>query len=78
MSRPLRESQLSYAGRDAALLLPLLRELAEELKPKKVIPRSRARLATCLWNEAPPAASPEYRQPQGYRSCDKIRNLGSR
>jgi ribonuclease D len=30
MLRPLRESQIAYAARDAALLLPLLRALAEE------------------------------------------------
>ncbi|HTL97418.1 MAG TPA: hypothetical protein VL181_01315, partial [Holophagaceae bacterium] len=35
MLRPLRESQLSYAARDAALLLPLLRRLSEEADAKK-------------------------------------------
>jgi ribonuclease D len=36
MLRPLRESQLEYAARDAALLLPLLRRLAEEADAKKL------------------------------------------
>jgi ribonuclease D len=34
MLRPLRESQLKYAARDAALLLPLLRELAAEAEAR--------------------------------------------
>jgi len=33
--RPLRESQLKYAARDAALLLPLLRELADEAEQRR-------------------------------------------
>jgi len=36
MRRPLRESQLKYAARDAALLLPLLRELAKEAEQRRV------------------------------------------
>jgi ribonuclease D len=35
MLRPLRESQLNYAARDAALLLPLLRELASEAEARR-------------------------------------------
>lgn len=35
LSRPLRESQLKYAGRDAALLLPLLRCLADEAEHRR-------------------------------------------
>jgi ribonuclease D len=35
MRRPLRESQLKYAARDAALLLPLLRELAAEAEMRR-------------------------------------------
>jgi ribonuclease D len=35
MRRPLRESQLNYAARDAALLLPLLRELAAEAEQRR-------------------------------------------
>ncbi|HTL98100.1 MAG TPA: hypothetical protein VL181_04780, partial [Holophagaceae bacterium] len=46
MLRPLRESQLEYAARDAALLLPLLRRLAEEADAKKAEdPATAARLA---------------------------------
>jgi ribonuclease D len=35
MLRPLRESQMKYAARDAALLLPLLRELAREADARR-------------------------------------------
>jgi ribonuclease D len=35
MRRPLRDSQLKYAARDAALLLPLLRELAAEAETRR-------------------------------------------
>jgi len=35
MLRPLRESQLKYAARDAALLLPLLRTLANEAEQRR-------------------------------------------
>ena len=35
MLRPLRETQLKYAARDAALLLPLLRELAKEAEQRR-------------------------------------------
>lgn len=46
MLRPLRESQLEYAARDAALLLPLLRRMAEEAEVKRAEdPATAARLA---------------------------------
>lgn len=45
MLRPLRESQLEYAARDAALLLPLLRRLADEVEEKKADEAAAARLA---------------------------------
>ena len=45
MLRPLRGSQLDYAARDAALLLPLLRRLAEEVEAKRDDPAVAARLA---------------------------------
>ncbi|MBS1766582.1 MAG: hypothetical protein JST05_04145 [Acidobacteria bacterium] len=45
MLRPLRESQLEYGARDAALLLPLLRRLAEEADEKKSDPAAAERLA---------------------------------
>jgi ribonuclease D len=44
MLRPLRASQLEYAARDAALLLPLLRRLADEAEEKKADPAVAARL----------------------------------
>ena len=43
--RPLRDSQLRYAARDAALLLPLLRELALEADQKASNPDVAAKLA---------------------------------
>jgi ribonuclease D len=45
MLRPLRESQLDYAARDAALLLPLLRRLSEEAEAKQDDPEIGPRLA---------------------------------
>ena len=46
MLRPLRESQISYAARDATLLLPLLRALAEEAETKRQDPVVGPRLAS--------------------------------
>ena len=45
MLRPLREAQISYASRDAALLLPLLRTLAEEAETRREHPEIGPRLA---------------------------------
>ncbi len=45
MLRPLREAQISYASRDAALLLPLLRTLAEEAETRRDHPVVGPRLA---------------------------------
>ena len=45
MLRPLREAQISYASRDAALLLPLLRILADEAEAKADDPEAGPRLA---------------------------------
>lgn len=45
MLRPLRESQISYASRDAALLLPLLRTLADEAEGRREDPEIGPRLA---------------------------------
>jgi len=42
--RPLRESQLHYAAQDAALLLPLLRRLADEVEDRKDEPDIQARV----------------------------------
>jgi len=44
MLRPLRDSQLSYAARDAALLLPLLRALSEEVEARQGEPDVAARV----------------------------------
>jgi len=46
MLRPLREAQISYASRDAALLLPLLRTLAGEADTKREHPEIGPRLAS--------------------------------
>ena len=43
--RPLRESQLHYAAQDAALLLPLLRRLADEVEDRKDEADIQARVA---------------------------------
>ncbi|HJV21978.1 MAG TPA: hypothetical protein VJ570_04745 [Holophagaceae bacterium] len=45
MLRPLRDTQLSYAARDAALLLPLLRRLSDEAEALKDDPAVGPRLA---------------------------------
>lgn len=45
MLRPLRTSQLTYAARDATLLLPLLRALAAEVERPGLDPAARARVA---------------------------------
>lgn len=77
MRRPLRESQLSYAARDAALLLPLLRELAKEAESKKADPEFAARLAHLpLEMKHLLRRLREYHQPQGYPIINKVRNMG--
>ena len=45
MMRPLRETQLSYGARDAALMLPLLRTLALEVEERRDEPDVARRLA---------------------------------
>jgi ribonuclease D len=45
MLRPLRQSQISYAARDAALLLPLLRRLAHEVETLRNDPEVGPRIA---------------------------------
>lgn len=45
MLRPLRDAQISYASRDAALLLPLLRTLADEAEARREHPEIGPRLA---------------------------------
>jgi ribonuclease D len=46
MVRPLRDAQISYASRDAALLLPLLRILADECDANREHPEIGPRLAS--------------------------------
>ncbi len=77
MLRPLRESQLEYAARDAALLLPLLRRLGEEAEAKKADPAAAARLASL-----PSEMRALFRRVRAYRKPDhdpvvaKARGLG--
>jgi ribonuclease D len=65
MLRPLRESQLAYAARDAALLLPLLRALAQEAEQRrtddaaidanlKQLPASLRQMLLRIHNYSPP------------------------
>jgi ribonuclease D len=69
MLRPLRDSQLNYAARDAALLLPLLRELALEAdvrrrvepeieKSLSELPESISRLLDRIRDYTPPHTPP--------------------
>ncbi|WP_005032843.1 3'-5' exonuclease [Holophaga foetida] len=77
MLRPLRPSQLDYAARDAALLLPLLRVLGEEAEGRRSEPETGERLA------ALPRQVRElvrrvhaYRPPDTNPTLDKVRRLG--
>ena len=77
MHRPLRQAQISYAARDATLLLPLLRTLAEEAETKRLdpvigpqlaqLPGEMRRLIQRVRN---------YQQPTGNPVIEKIRHLG--
>ena len=77
MLRPLRESQLEYAARDAALLLPLLRRLGEEANAKKDDPAAAGRLASL-----PAEMRALFRRIRAYKKPDhdpvvaKARSLG--
>jgi ribonuclease D len=78
MLRPLRETQFSYASRDAALLLPLLRILADEAETHREHPEIGPRLTSLpqqmrhlirrVRAYAPPSHDPVV---------DKVRHLGS-
>jgi len=77
MLRPLRDSQLSYAARDAALLLPLLRALGEEVEARRDEPELAARMANL------PAEMRhlmrrihQYRLPDRHPVAEKIRAMG--
>jgi ribonuclease D len=77
MHRPLREAQISYAARDATLLLPLLRTLAQEAEEKRHDPV----VGPCL-RELPAEMRRllrrvrQYRAPETNPVMDKIRHLG--
>jgi ribonuclease D len=77
MLRPLRDSQISYAARDATLLLPLLRSLAEEAEVKREDPQAGPSLAA-LPGEMRRLLQRirHYREPEGNPVLDKVRNLG--
>jgi ribonuclease D len=77
MHRPLREAQLSYAARDATLLLPLLRTLAVEAEAKRQDPavgpalrQLPAEMRRMLQRVR------QYRTPESNPVLEKIRNLG--
>jgi ribonuclease D len=77
MLRPLRAAQVSYAARDATLLLPLLRTLAREADARRGDPEVGPRLAH-LPEEMRHVLHRvrHYRAPEGHPVLDKIRNLG--
>ena len=77
MLRPLRDSQLSYAARDAALLLPLLRALSEEVEARRGEPEVAMRMANV------PAEMRhlmrrvhQYRLPDRQPVVEKVRAMG--
>jgi ribonuclease D len=77
MLRPLRESQISYAARDATLLLPLLRALAEEAETKRHDPVIGPRLASLpLELRQLMHRIRHYRRPERHPIVDKVRALG--
>ncbi len=65
MLRPLRASQVSYAARDAALLLPLLRVLAAEAEANRNHPELGPRLA-----QVPAEMQGVLQRVRGYRIPD--------
>ncbi len=77
MLRPLRDTQLSYASRDAALLLPLLRTLADEVEARRDDPEAGPRLAA-LPGELRHLMKRirAYRSPAQDPIVDKVRHLG--
>lgn len=77
MARPLRQSQLVYAARDAALLLPLLRTLAEEAEIRRGEPEVARNLAQLPGEMAALRRRiREYRQPTDFPIVEKIRRMG--
>lgn len=77
MTRPLRESQVSYAARDATLLLPLLRALNEEVEARRgepAVSQVLARLPAEI--AALKGRIRAYRLPTELPILDKVRRLG--
>jgi len=77
MLRPLRDAQISYASRDAALLLPLLRTLADEAETLRDDPEVGPRLAA-LPGEMRHLLKRvrAYKLPTHDPVVDKVRHLG--
>jgi ribonuclease D len=77
MLRPLRESQISYAARDAALLLPLLRALNDEVEVRRQEPDVAQRLAN-LPQEMKGLRHKirHYRMPERHPVVEKIHAMG--
>jgi ribonuclease D len=77
MHRPLRKAQVYYAARDASVLLPLLRTLAEEAACKQADPIIGPRLKRlpCEMHKLL-AKIHNYQMPESNSVLDKIRRLG--
>ncbi|MCE1228471.1 MAG: hypothetical protein LWX11_03115 [Firmicutes bacterium] len=77
MLRPLRPKQISYAARDAALLLPLLRRLGDEAEARRDDPDVAARLAH-LPEEMRGLLQRvrQYRPVQRFAAVEKAKSLG--
>ncbi len=77
MLRPLRATQISYAARDAALLLPLLRRLADEAETRRTDPEIGPRLAH-LPMELRHVVQRirQYRVPTTHPVVEKVRAMG--
>lgn len=77
MLRPLRPSQISYAARDATLLLPLLRTLALEAEAKRDDPEAGPRLARLPMEiRHVLGRARSYHRPPGSLLLEKVRHLG--
>ena len=77
MHRPLREAQISYAARDASLLLPLLRALALEAAAKRDDPEVGPRLAQLPGEMVRTIQRVRsYRPPLDHPVVEKIRHMG--
>ena len=77
MTRPLRDSQITYAARDATLLLPLLRALGREAEERRDEPEVAAALARLPAELAGlKARIRAYRVPSGSPMFEKVRRMG--